>query len=605
MAKFALECPKCGTINTASNFLFAKKVIHCGSCNQEINVKESRLISKKCPHCSSTFIYDQANNKKRNCPICGKPVDALNAATVTYKMTSVNCPQCACAIEVDHTKPIAFCPICDCRIEVQKELEKAKLVKDTGVSVIQYEGDNSTFVWKHPIEDFNLGTQLIVHESQEAIFFLNGEALDTFGPGRHTLETENLPVLKKLYPLPTGKQTPFHAEVYFINQTVQMAFKWGTDSRVNFIDPVTSIPLTLGASGEMNLQVCDSRKLLLKLVGTTGGLVNKQVLSAESNESGTVHKTLRSYFRAPLMTAIKSHLASTIKDQQINILEIDQHMASLSEELRERIAPQFEEYGLTIPQFYVTNISLPEDDKNFQDIRAMISRAYFDVKAEQVKAQTAQAAQQRKIIEAQTEAQLRLIQAQGDAEAQKLLGLSEAEVMRAKGYTQKDVLDADVQKAFAAGMGQMGSNGGGNGGSGIGTDLVGMVAQMKIAETMMEKFNFPGMSTPAPVTAPAPAPVATPAPAPAPAPAAATWTCPECGEDGNTKKFCMNCGKPKPEPKVEPEGWTCPDCGHTGNKGKFCEECGIPKPAATWDCPTCGEKDIKGKFCPECGTKRA
>ena len=146
-------------------------------------------------------------------------------------------------------------------------------------------------------------------------------------------------------------------------------------------------------------------------------------------------------------------------------------------------------------------------------------------------------------------------------------------------------------------------NGGGNGGSGIGTDLVGMVAQMKIAETMMEKFNFPGMSTPAPVTAPAPAPVATPAPAPAPA--SATWTCPECGEDGNTKKFCMNCGKPKPEPKVEPEGWTCPDCGHTGNKGKFCEECGIPKPAATWDCPTCGEKDIKGKFCPECGTKRA
>ena len=58
--------------------------------------------------------------------------------------------------------------------------------------IIKYEGDNSTFVWKHPCEDFNSMTQLIVHESQEAIFFMNGEALDLFGPGRHTLETQNI-----------------------------------------------------------------------------------------------------------------------------------------------------------------------------------------------------------------------------------------------------------------------------------------------------------------------------------------------------------------------------------------------------------------------------
>ena len=58
-------------------------------------------------------------------------------------------------------------------------------------NVIKYEGDNSTFIWKHPCEDFYTSTQLIVHESQEAIFFLNGQALDLFGAGRHTLETQN------------------------------------------------------------------------------------------------------------------------------------------------------------------------------------------------------------------------------------------------------------------------------------------------------------------------------------------------------------------------------------------------------------------------------
>ena len=65
--------------------------------------------------------------------------------------------------------------------------------------IIKYEGDNSTFIWKHECEDFNSMTQLIVHESQEAIFFMNGQALDLFGPGRHTLETQNIPLLGRLF----------------------------------------------------------------------------------------------------------------------------------------------------------------------------------------------------------------------------------------------------------------------------------------------------------------------------------------------------------------------------------------------------------------------
>lgn len=222
------------------------------------------------------------------CSSCGKAIHVLEAATAAYKMVSINCPQCACAIEVDKTKNTCFCPICNCQIDVEKELAKSKLVSDTGISVIQYEGDNSTFVWKHPIEDFNLGSQLIVHESQEAVFFLNGEALDTFGSGRHTLETENLPVLKKIYALPTGSQTPFHAEVYFVNKTVQLGMKWGTDSRVRFIDPATGIPLDIGASGEMNLQVSDSRRLLFKLVGTTDVLTGGDFLSASDENAGKV-----------------------------------------------------------------------------------------------------------------------------------------------------------------------------------------------------------------------------------------------------------------------------------------------------------------------------
>ena len=91
--------------------------------------------------------------------------------------------------------------------------------------------------------------------------------------------------------------------------------------------------------------------------------------------------------------------------------------------------------------------------------------------------------------------------------------------------------------------------------------------------------------------------------APAATPTAETgWTC-SCGQQGNTGKFCMNCGKPKPEPAAS---WTCPSCGHSGNEGKFCTNCGKPKPVESpdWTCPSCGQQGNTGKFCMNCGTKK-
>ena len=173
-------------------------------------------------------------------------------------------------------------------------------------SIIKYEGDNSTFVWKHPKEDFNTHSQLIVHESQEAVFFLNGQPLDLFGSGRYTLETANIPILQKLRNIPTGGVSPFHCEVYFINKVEQMAIRWGTDSKVQYIEPVYGFPLSIGANGEMSLRVQDSKRLLVNLVGTERDLSQERLVS---------------YFRAFLMTKVKTYIAQVIKTKAINITE--------------------------------------------------------------------------------------------------------------------------------------------------------------------------------------------------------------------------------------------------------------------------------------------
>lgn len=222
--------------------------------------------------------------------------------------------------------------------------------------IIKYEGDNATFVWKHPCEDFNSLTQLVVHESQEAIFFMNGQALDLFGPGRYTLETQNIPLIGKALNRTTGDESPFHCEVYFINKTEQMAVKWGTDSKVQYIEPTYGFPLSIGASGDMALSVSDSRKLLVKLVGTETSLTQSNVLS---------------YFRSILMTRVKTYIAQVMKSNAINIFEIDQNLTSFSESIKQLLIPNFEDYGITLEKFFVTTIVRPDGDRQYEKFKEL------------------------------------------------------------------------------------------------------------------------------------------------------------------------------------------------------------------------------------------
>lgn len=259
--------------------------------------------------------------------------------------------------------------------------------------VIKYEGDNSTFIWKHPCEDFNSLTQLIVHETQEAIFFMNGQALDLFGPGRYTLETQNIPQIGKFLNRATGDKTPFHCEVYFINKTEQMSIKWGTDSKVQYVDPTYGFPISIGASGEMSLRAEDSRKLLLKLVGTEDFLGQQKLIS---------------FFRAFLMTRVKTYIAQVMKTNAINIFEIDENLTAFSENIHKLLIPDFADYGISLERFFVTNIVKPDGDRQYEKFKELHFRQYADIAEAKLRQQT-------DLIYAQTEAQKVVIDSQAQA----------------------------------------------------------------------------------------------------------------------------------------------------------------------------------------------
>ena len=424
--------------------------------------------------------------------------------------------------------------------------------------IIKYEGDNQTFIWKHPCEDFNSGTQLIVHESQEAVFFMNGQALDSLGPGRHTLETQNIPLVSGFFNRVTGDMTPFHCEVYFINKTEQMAIKWGTSTKMEYMEPIFNFPLQIGASGEMNLRIEDGRKLLIKVVGTELGIAQQQ---------------LTDKFRAFLMLRLKSYITTLIRENKISIFQIDEYLDAMSGILQERLQQDFLDYGVFLTRFFITNILKPEDDKNYRRFRDIFLRQNADVAEAKLRQQVG-------VIDQQTAAQKMVIEAQALAQKRSL-----------EGYTYQDERGFDVAERVAGNqaVGQFTNMGVGMGMiSGIGGTLGGAVGGM-MSNTMNQAV---GQKPAAPAAAPA-----------APAGPAPEVKCGKCGAVLTpSAKFCLECGTKVPPPE-EANTVVCPKCGAKVMKGKFCLECGAPLDAAP-KCPNCG-KDVPAgaKFCFECGTK--
>ncbi len=330
------------------------------------------------------------------------------------------------------------------------------------IDVIKYEGDNQTFVWKHPEEDFNTGSQLIVHEAQEAIFFLNGQALDSFQPGRYELDTQNIPLLNKVINLPSGGESPFHAEVYFINLVEQMGISWGTNSKIQFMDPEFNFPLSIGASGEMALAVREPKKLLLKIVGT------EAILSQDS---------LIKYFKSFLQTRIKAAIAQAIPENNLSIFQMDAQLVELSNEVKKRLQPDFNEYGLELTQMMITTVVKPEGDPIYEQFKELYFRQYADVKDAQINQQVG-------VINQETIAKQTVIEAKGIAEKRQVEGYT---------YQQERGFDVAEQMAQNEAVGEFANMGIGLGMmSGVGGTM-GTVVGGAVSEAMGDPALFGGV----------------------------------------------------------------------------------------------------------------
>ncbi len=200
--------------------------------------------------------------------------------------------------------------------------------------------------------EIKFGAQLTVRANQAAVFYYKGKALEAFGPGRHTLQTGNIPILTKVASLPWGLSSPLRAEVYFVNMKTFTNLKWGTRDPVAFKDSELGL-IRLRAFGVFNLRVLQPVLMINRLVGTQG------IYTTEAIET---------YLNRVIVSRFNDFMGETLD----SILNLPSKYDELSADLVERLTEDFSHFGLGLTHLYINAITPPPEVQQAIDDRSRI-----------------------------------------------------------------------------------------------------------------------------------------------------------------------------------------------------------------------------------------
>ena len=416
------------------------------------------------------------------------------------------------------------------------------------------------FAWRFPHTNLSTYTQLIVQESQEAVLFSKGQIMGKFGPGKHTLNTENLPVLRSLFGIPFGGRNPFTAEVWFVNRIQTFSIDWSIDRMtIHDADYNTQLPLT--ASGQYGLVVSDAEKFLVKIVGT---------------RSEFTQDDLTEQFTGEFSTKTKSTILQYMLKHRVGFKQISAYLDMISEYLKSAMNPFWEDLGLQLTKFYVSTIEIDDSTPDGRRVKeAIAQQAAMSI--------TGHTWQQEQMFDTAKSA----IGGLGDNSGGLLGGLLAVNMMgglgggNAAGVMQPQYNQPTFGGPVAAapGPGASGGTGAPTGGAAPGGEQqVKMVYCSNCAKKFPSNMRFcPHCGDP-------------------------YKPCPHCGTDNDQNaKRCVSCGA-----YLQTGAGVCPNCNAPLAPGSsFCGHCGYQVVTSGDVCSRCGAPlPPSVKFCPRCGNKR-
>ena len=411
------------------------------------------------------------------------------------------------------------------------------------------------FAYRYPETNLSTYTQLIVYESQEALLFSKGRLVGKFGPGKHTLDTENLPLLRNLFGIPFGSKNPFTAEVWIVNKLYPANLSWSVQSMtVHDADYQTMMPLQ--ANGQYGIQVSDSEKFLIKMVGTKDVFTESDMLSQANGE-----------FQSKSKSAIVQFMTSN----RIGLKVVSAHLDSLSQYLKTNLIPFWEDYGLTMTKFYVNDISIDTSTTE----GAQVANAIAEQASMQITGHTWQQAQAFDLANNAVD-QMGNMSGGGGLVA----GLMAVNMMGGNGMMgcgASGMMNPQYnQPTFAGPNASSSAAQPDNNYQGGGKPPVKEVYCANCSKKHLSTQRF------------------------CPHCGSEYNPCPRCGSDNpKNAKRCVSCGASLQGPGTIN---VCKSCGEQLAPGSaFCPKCGAPQTVSN-NCPRCGAHVDQGsKFCPSCG----
>ena len=225
-------------------------------------------------------------------------------------------------------------------------------LKGQFIDVIHWTDDTrDTMVWRFERQghEIKYGAKLTVREGQAAVFVHEGQLADVFGPGLYMLETNNMPIMTSLQHWDHGFQSPFKSEIYFVNTTRFNDLKWGTKNPIMTRDPEFG-PVRIRAYGTYSMRVTDPAKFMQEIVGTDGEFTSDEISFQIRN-------------------VILQEMSRALAASNIPVLDMAANTGDLGKLVATAINPQIAAYGLSLPELYIENISLPEEVEKALDKR--------------------------------------------------------------------------------------------------------------------------------------------------------------------------------------------------------------------------------------------
>jgi membrane protease subunit (stomatin/prohibitin family) len=414
------------------------------------------------------------------------------------------------------------------------------------------QGNKTIYAYRFPETNLSTYTQLIVQESQEAVLFSKGQIVGKFGPGKHTLNTENLPLLRNLFGIPFGGKNPFMAEVWFVNKLQPYNIDWAIDKMpVHDADYNTQLPLV--AEGRYGLKIADAEKFLIKIVGT---------------KSEFTQDDLTDQFFGEFSTKTKSTILQYMIKHRIGYKTISAALDEISNYLKAAMTPFWDELGLVLTKFYITSIDIDQSTQEGKRVAAAIAQ-------QSSMSITGHTWQQEQMFDVANNA----VDSFGSGNGGLIGGLMAINMMGGMGGGS-GVGGGMMNPQFnqpAFGGGNQNLQGGGTGQQSQQPQQIREVYCSNCAKKFSSSHKFcPYCGDP-------------------------YDGCPKCGTDNDPKaKRCISCGT-----LLQTETSTCPNCNAPLAPGSaFCGNCG--KQLQTSDsCSRCGTFLAPNvKFCPKCGNKR-